>query len=117
MVKPLPSISSIYFHKNCMTKTKVATKYDKIEGPIKLVDMSLSIFFKRCHLIIMNGKNIAFNVHLYKNQCATSKFMLLLRSSLHHFQSESSQNDDNRHHQYPKPPFIFEKWRTLWDNI
>lgn len=82
-----------------MTKTKVATKYDKIEGPIKLVDMSLSIFFKRCHLIIMNGKNIAFNVHLYANQCTTSKFMLLLRSSLHHLQSETSQNDNNRNHQ------------------
>ena len=46
ILTPLPAISSIYSHKNCMISTNNAIKNDTAKGPIKLVSRSLSIFFK-----------------------------------------------------------------------
>lgn len=44
-MKPLPIISSIYFHKNCIISTNSATKNESKYGPTKLLATSPSIFF------------------------------------------------------------------------
>ena len=43
--KPLPTRSSMYFHRLCIIKTKNAIKNVAINGPIKDLIMSLSSFF------------------------------------------------------------------------
>ena len=52
--KPLPSNSSIYSQKNCITSTKSDTKNVTINGPIKERIMSMSSFLSK--LIGLAGK-------------------------------------------------------------
>ena len=46
---PLPTRSSMYFQKNCITSTNNVTKKVAMKGPMKACRMSLSSFF-------INGK-------------------------------------------------------------
>ena len=43
--RPLPTRSSIYFQKNCITSTKSRMKKVATKGPVNALRMSLSSFF------------------------------------------------------------------------
>ena len=54
--KPLPRMSSMYFQRNCMTSTNSAIKKDRTYGPIKLLSINLSNFFKKEVLVMVKTR-------------------------------------------------------------
>ena len=65
---PLPTRSSMYFHKNCITSTNRVIKNVTANGPTKLLSSSLSIFFN--YFAVVNDRT---KITLSKKERVTIK--------------------------------------------